>query len=227
MKTFLLKQINDSAFPIGSFQHSFGLESFVQKGLVCDAKSLFNFVSSYLRSSFLYNDLLMVKCCYKNFMDMQHILQLEKQLYTSNSASEIRQATRKLGLRFIKTLKSINLPPKSSKNTLLWENYIQISQYPTHASAYGIFCAIMEFDFFESLSYYAYTQTSNMVINGVKLIPLSQDSGQEVLLSLHPTLHDIIQIIDNLDESLLGNSSPHFDIYAMQHEILYSRLYMS
>ena len=31
---FLLLQINDSAFPIGSYTQSFGLETYVQKGLI-------------------------------------------------------------------------------------------------------------------------------------------------------------------------------------------------
>lgn len=227
MNTFLLKQINDSAFPIGSFQHSFGLESFVQKGLVHNATTLLDFMSSYLSSSFLYNDLLMIKCCYNNFINQDKILRFEQFLYASNSPKEIRQANLKLGLRFIKTLKTLHLPKQDSKYHGVWQKYMQFSQYPTHASAYGVFCGVMEFDFLESLSYYAYTQTSNMVINGVKLIPLSQDSGQEILLALHTTLKAIIQNLQHLNEELLGNSSPHFDIYAMQHEKLYSRLYMS
>ena len=33
-KKLLLLQITDSAFPIGAYSHSFGLETYIQKGMV-------------------------------------------------------------------------------------------------------------------------------------------------------------------------------------------------
>ena len=36
---FLLLQINDSLFPIGGYSHSYGLETYIQKGLVNDGST--------------------------------------------------------------------------------------------------------------------------------------------------------------------------------------------
>ena len=36
---FLLLQINDSLFPIGGYSHSYGLETYIQKGIVQDLET--------------------------------------------------------------------------------------------------------------------------------------------------------------------------------------------
>lgn len=37
-KKFLVLQMNDSLFPIGAYSHSYGLETYIQKGIVKDAE---------------------------------------------------------------------------------------------------------------------------------------------------------------------------------------------
>ena len=55
---FLLLQINDSLFPIGGYSHSYGLETYIQKGLVQDAAGAEDYIRRRLRYNFLYTDLL-------------------------------------------------------------------------------------------------------------------------------------------------------------------------
>ena len=38
-KKFLVLQMNDSLFPIGAYSHSYGLETYIQKGIVKDAET--------------------------------------------------------------------------------------------------------------------------------------------------------------------------------------------
>jgi urease accessory protein len=66
-----------------------------------------------------------------------------------------------------------------------------------------------------------------MVTNCVKLIPLGQQHGQELLFSLQPLIERLV--IDSLEPEMerIGFCCPGFDIRCMQHESLYSRLYMS
>lgn len=51
--------------------------------------------------------------------------------------------------------------------------------------------------------------------------------GQEILTSLYGFFEEIIDKLYTLEESDIGLSMPGFEIRSMQHEILYSRLYMS
>ena len=61
---FLLLQINDSLFPIGGYSHSYGLETYIQRGLVHDASTAEEYLRNRLRYGFLYTDLLAVRLAY-------------------------------------------------------------------------------------------------------------------------------------------------------------------
>lgn len=62
---FELLQLNDATFPIGSYTFSWGLETFVQQGIIHDSKSAEVFISSELSGSFLYSDLLAVRLAWE------------------------------------------------------------------------------------------------------------------------------------------------------------------
>ena len=66
-----------------------------------------------------------------------------------------------------------------------------------------------------------------LMTNCVKLIPLGQLSGQRILFELMPLMEKLVQVAKHPNRSKLGLCSIGFDIRAMQHESLYSRLYMS
>ena len=49
---FILFQINDALFPIGAYSHSYGLETYIQKNLVRDVDSAYEYLKSNLMSNF-------------------------------------------------------------------------------------------------------------------------------------------------------------------------------
>lgn len=61
----------------------------------------------------------------------------------------------------------------------------------------------------------------------VKLIPLSQTDGARLVASFRKRYSTYIDMALAADADDLCLSSPGLDIRAMQHEVLYSRLYMS
>ena len=66
-----------------------------------------------------------------------------------------------------------------------------------------------------------------MVTNCVKAIPISQSSGQKILTRLHRVFAELLLRVESADETMLCASTPAFDLRSMEHEHLYSRLYMS
>ena len=66
-----------------------------------------------------------------------------------------------------------------------------------------------------------------MVTNAVKLVPLGQVAGQEMLYSLHEIIADLAKKSMTPNRDLTGLCCTGFDLRCMQHEDLYSRLYMS
>ena len=96
-----------------------------------------------------------------------------------------------------------------------------------HAVAYGVFCGAAGITREEALEHFLYAQTSAMVTNCVKTIPLSQSSGQKLSSGSYPLLQKLTREVKELGEEWLGLSGPGFDLRCMQHEGLYSRIYMS
>src|SRR5579864_2185612 len=46
-----LLQFTDGLFPVGSYAHSFGLETYTTDGAICDARGVEYFLGCYLRGS--------------------------------------------------------------------------------------------------------------------------------------------------------------------------------
>lgn len=223
-KDFLLLQVNDAVFPIGSYTHSFGLESYIQHKEVHDRASALTYMRAYLSTQFLYTELLGLKLAYQHAMQasLEPILDIEEQICLATPPLELRSANQKLGNRFLKTIAVLDL----SLNTF-FHGYMQATTTPTHATSYGVFCACLGLELETSLKHYLYAQSSNMVINCVKTIPLAQNDGQRILLALQEDFVKILGVLEGLDVSYLCAASVQNDIKAMQHEHLYSRLYMS
>lgn len=112
---FLLLQINDSLFPIGGYSHSYGLETYIQKGIVHNSELAAEYIRKRLLYNFLYTDFLAVRLAYDAALqeDETAIDELEDQMEASRIPSELREASRKLGSRFIKTLLHMQITPPS------------------------------------------------------------------------------------------------------------------
>lgn len=218
---FLLLQINDSTFPIGSYTQSFGLETYVLKGLIANKDEAYIYLKSLLYTQMLYTDLLAIKLIYEA-NSLESILNIETLINVSIPARETREGMQKIGLIFIKTLESMELDLPQ-----FFIEYIKASRFPTHPSGYAVFCKTMDISFKKSIQHYMYSQISNTLTNCVKLIPLSQYDGQAILAKLHTDFILVYEKILKLNEDDFCNAFVHNDMQGMLHEKLHSRLYMS
>lgn len=224
---FFLLQVNDALFPIGGYSHSYGLETYIQKGIVHDEDSAEEFIHKRLEYNFLYNEFLAVRLGWEYAVsgDLMAISRLEEIMEAGKIPRETREASRKLGSRFIKTLSALEIP----RENRVFEEYREAQKGKSvhHAVAYGVFCGAAGITREEALEHFLYAQTSAMVTNCVKTIPLSQSSGQKLLSGCYPLLQKLTREVKELGEEWLGLSGPGFDLRCMQHEGLYSRIYMS
>lgn len=226
-KYFLLLQVNDALFPIGAYSHSYGLETYIQKGLVSSAKDAWGYIRNRLAYGFCYSEFLAAKLAYEyaGEKDLEKLLELEELLEASRVPREARQAGGKLGSRFVKTAGVMEIPYKSD----IFQRYRESlgKKPPQHAVVYGVFCAAAGIPYGEAMIHYLFAQTSAMVTNCVKTIPLSQTDGQRLLYKSHGIFPEILDRLEELTQEDLCLSAPGFDIRCMQHEGLYSRIYMS
>ncbi|CEP80666.1 urease accessory protein UreF [Paraclostridium sordellii] len=224
---FILLQINDALFPIGAYSHSYGLETYIQKNIVKDIDTVFKYLKCNLKTTILYTELLSISLAYDYAKDnkLNEIIRLEEIINASKIPSEIRLASQKLGSRFIKTLEAIEISTKGQ----IFNDYIKASKeiQPTHSVAYGVFCSAVGIEKIKAIEGFLYSYTSSTITTCVKSIPLSQTHGQRLLYKSYEIFEEILSILPSLTLKDLCISTPGFDIRCMQHETLYSRLYMS
>ena len=224
---FFLLQVNDALFPIGGYSHSYGLETYIQKGIVHDEDSAEEFIHKRLEYNFLYNEFLAVRLGWEYAVsgDLTAISRLEEIMEAGKIPRETREASRKLGSRFIKTLSALEIP----RENRVFEEYREARKGKSvhHAVAYGVFCGAAGITREEALEHFLYAQTSAMVTNCVKTIPLSQSVGQKLLSRCFFEFQEVLETLKTQTKEELCLSAPGFDIRGIQHEKLYSRLYMS
>lgn len=224
---FYLLQISDPLFPIGGFTQSYGLETYVQKGIVHDAGTSRKYLESYLLNSFLYNDLLAVRLSweYTKEGNLEKLMELEEIFSASKAPSELRIANEKLGKRFLKILE---FPLR--ENSMFQEMYEEVKRENIEVSypvVYGFCTNLLQIGKPEALAAITYGVASSIINNCAKLIPISQSDGQKILFNTHSIFQRIIEKVEKLNEEHLGTCCFGFDLRSMQHERLYTRLYIS
>ena len=213
---FELLQLNDSTFPIGSYTLSWGFETFVQQKIIYDSKTALEYLESEISSSFLSNELLPVRLAYEYAQNgkWNKVLEIDEIYNAAKSAKEIRVGSKKITVRFFKTVS-------------LWHEMHELSEVQHFPVIYGAYCAIKKIPLESALKTFLYSQFSARVTTLVKLIPLSQNEGQKILHSLFEKIDRILLDVTKLGEDDLCRSCPSSEIRGMQHEYLYTRLYMS
>ena len=228
MTNSLLKLLHlaDPTLPVGSFAHSAGLETYVQQELVKDTAIAKAFVVQMLSTSIHYTDAALMSLTYDAAQqnDLSKISALDEECAAVKLPEEMRQASCKTGRRLLKIFQPLHV----GDLTNAYHQLVHLKKSPGHhCIAFGLLAAEMHIEKEEALTGFYYNAAVGFVTNSVKLIPLSQQSGQEILYSLQPLIGKLAAQNMQPRPELTGLCCSGFDIKSMQHERLYSRLYMS
>jgi urease accessory protein len=228
MNTALLSllQLSDPTLPIGGFSHSSGLETYVQMGIVNNASSAKQFVTEMLSQNLRYTDAALVSLAYDATLTnaFEGILALDAECNSVKLPKEMRQSSQKLGTRLLKIFVDycdsdiLNRFKKAINDKIADGHY---------CIAFGIIAAIQGIEKQEALTGFYYNAAMGMITNSVKLIPLGQQDGQKLLFEIKPLIQELVEQTLHPDKDMIGFCCTGFDIRCMQHEDLYSRLYMS
>ncbi len=226
MQLLSLLQLSDPTLPIGGYAHSAGLETYVQQGRVHNTATAKAFVTEMLSQNIRYSDAAFASLAYNaaNQNDFRKLLALDETCNAVKLPREMRQASQKLGMRLTKIFQPVCRYALADEYKSAIDAHQAVGYY---CIVFGLYAAALSIPKQDALSGFYYNAAVGMVTNSVKLVPLGQQDGQELLFSLQPLIAELVAATMQPDEDLLGLCCTGFDIRCMQHEGLYSRLYMS
>jgi urease accessory protein len=199
------------AFPIGSFAYSHGLEWAIDDGAVTSAEDVRRWIESLLVHGSGWNDALLFAAAF----DANHVARQEiDELALALAASRERALeTSDLGQSFAK-----------ATATLLTEEAKDFQTYPFAVSAA---CGDAGIGKHAALLAFLQAFSNNLIAVAVRLIPIGQTKGLEVMRDLMPIITETARRAMASSLGDLGSSTLLSDIAAMKHETQYSRVFRS
>ncbi len=219
-------QVCDSAFPIGSFNHSYGMETYLRENVICDAHTFNRWLTMFFENQYLYNEGLAIKLIYEKLKknEKNEVWDIDQLLTVQNVAMESREGAKLVAYR------KLDVVLELFEIDLLKEYKKRIEENRSFGNPAVVFAILMYYLNVEkdvAIVAYGYSVASTLVQSAVRAIPLGQKDGQRVLQNSLSTLESVREEINKLSIDDLGYNIPGFEISQMNHEILTFRLFMS
>ena len=225
-KNLLLLQFFGSSFPVGGFQHSYGLETYISKGLIGTVEELTDYLRSVIQQNYIGFDGRGFCKAYALAQQKQEdrLCKLDQELTAMRLSKENRIASLKTG----KALLRISVAMIGDERLQLYlEKTRQENRLGNYCIVAGYLSGIMDIPLNQALQAFYYSDLNNLLQVGIKVIPLGQTEGQGILYSLYSDIVAGVAETIATQEAELENFVPYQNLMSMQHETLYSRLYMS
>lgn len=211
-----LQQLADSAFPIGSAAHSFGLESLVDARLL-KVDNLAVFLDGYLSESGV---LEAAYCSASCGAGVREWLELNADLGARKLARESRDASAAMGRRFLR------LAANMSGHELLVEASTFESELHL-ACCFGLAAGELGIDASTAAAAYLQQSITALVSACQRLLALGQTQAHQILWSLKPAILRAVKHPAATSPTHVGCFTPLVDIASARHATLYTRLFMS
>ena len=195
-----------SSFPIGSYAYSHGLEALIDDKKIKNNNDVKEFLDALLFYGTLRNDYIFMKSIYKGDEINQLIL-------ASASSKERQIEMIDMGNSFRKIMKDS------------WE----LSLPENTSFIYCLAKAGLYFDikFDDLIKFYLQSFISNLINVCVKHIPMSQKDGQSLNVIFINQIQEFLSHSDKLTLKDIGTTFFIGDIFAIKHEYLDSRIYLT
>ncbi len=214
-----LLQLASPILPVGAYSYSEGLEQLTDTGQVCDEVSLQHWLVQELSHGAIRLEAAVMLRAYQaaNQQDYQTLNHWNHWLSAAKETAELRQQSWQMGRSLIRLLQ--DLQPKSGA--------CHCTTPCNFAIAYGLAAAHWQIPSKAATLGYLHSWATNLVNAGIKLIPLGQTAGQQILLDLHPLLSRATSEILALPDENLASCGWGLALASMAHETQYTRLFRS
>lgn len=226
IKLLRYAQLLDSALPIGGFSHSSGLETYTAEGVIRTSEELASFIRSQLTGSLTRLDGLAMKGVYEAAANNnpEGIAFYDKRLFAQRSPRELRESSHKMGKRLVKLARSIYTDLDLDLLDISVRDHRALCCLPT-VHAYIAFQLEIGLD--EAVTGHLYTAVTAYVNSALRLMPIGQTEAQRLIQELILDIEAAWNAVKDTDPMGMSSYSFAQEIYAMRHETLPARLFMS
>jgi urease accessory protein len=215
-----LYQLISPTLPVGGFTYSQGLEWAVEAQWVHDKATLKQWLQGLLAQSI-------------GTLELPILLRLQQALtqgdevaftswcnylLASRETAELRKEEQQRGAALARLLPNldITIPVNLSRSVA-----------GTQLAGMALAAHCWEIAAEKTCAGYTWSWLENIVMAGVKLIPLGQTHGQQILLELGSDIPQALAAAQHLPDDEIGSSTPALAIASSRHESQYTRLFRS
>lgn len=220
-----LLEFSDSAFPVGTFSFSNGLESANFEGIVHDAGSLEQYTHTVLQQT-IFCDAIAALIAFRASArdDYETIKEADRQIILCKMNAETRLMLTRMGKKMAEICTQINDNPLIHR----WLEDIRQQKIPgTYPIAQAIYFqqnGLTEKDLFVAISYGAI----NMILNAaLRCVKVSHYETQAILYRLCTEAATDYETIRELEFEDMRTFAPEMDIIASMHEKGKMRMFMN
>jgi urease accessory protein len=204
------------AFPVGAFAWSAGLETEIVGRRVTDSRSLRNWLEGLLSHGGLRSDAIILSHAHRAHGDSAELGRLAELALALTGAKERRDEMLTTGDAFAIAARA-------------WpsEVFARLPQTCPYAVAVGAVAGAHAIALADTLLAYLTTAVHGQVSVAVRLVPLGQSAGLEVMAALEPLVAKLAADAANASLDTIGGIAYAAEIAQMRHETLEPRLFRS
>ena len=220
-----LLEFSDSAFPVGTFSFSNGLETAAFEGIVYDAQTLEQYTRTALRQT-IYSDAIAALIAFRAAAggNYKTILEADRQIILCKMNAEARLMLIRMGKKMAEICTQITDSPWMSR----WLEDIRAERTPgTYPVAQAIYFqqnGSTEKDLFMAIEYGAI----NMILTAaLRCVKVSHYETQAILYRLCTEAAENYKIVRELNFEDMQAFAPEMDVIASLHEKGKMRMFMN
>jgi urease accessory protein len=215
--------------PVGAYSYSEGIESLVETGTIDNEVSLRNWLQDSLQFGAVRVEAAVAVRALRATItgDLQALSYWNAWATAAKETEELRSQSWQMGRTLIKLLLDLRSPTPDRSTKIVQELVASDGNQCNFAIGFGIAAAYWQIEEEAAVLGYLYSWATNLASAGVKLIPLGQTSGQQLLLDLHSQISCTAQEVLKLEDDDLGSCSWGLALASMAHETQYTRLFRS
>ena len=230
LKVLKIIQLCDSNFPVGSFNHSYGMETYLRKDEIKNTETFRNWLKIYLNKQFIYSDGLCIRILYDILKEhgkleiTKEIIELDRKITVQSIAKESRDGAKLIAGRMIRMfidLYDFEILKEYDKKIKEKEAF----GHPAIVFALALYSLGLNVK--ETICYHIYSTISTLIQNAVRTIPLGQKDWQILLKEFCEDTEILFEKIENADLDYFGLNVPGIELSQINHETLIFRLFMS